>query len=97
MNRMQPRPTIAHSRRTVLIRRRLTRPRPLTPLYPILGGTMQPEDDARLGTPPEARHPQADGGKPPRMAMGLMLGLILGCAAVAAVLLWLYGNVPQSG
>ena len=29
--------------------------------------------------------------------LGLMLGLILGCAAVAAVLLWLYGNVPQSG
>ena len=28
---------------------------------------------------------------------GLMIGLILGCAAVAAVLLWLYGNVPQSG
>ena len=92
MNRMQPRPTIAHSRRTVLIRRRLTRPRPLTPLYPILGGTMQPEDDARLGTPPEARAPH-EGDKPPRMG----LGLILGCAAVAAVLLWLYGNVPQSG
>ena len=31
------------------------------------------------------------------MGLGLMLGLILGCAAVAAVLLWLYGNVPQSG
>ena len=96
MNRMQPRPTIAHSRRTVLIRRRLTRPRPLTPLYPILGGTMQPEDDARLGTPPDARAPH-EGDKPPRMGLGLMLGLILGCAAVAAVLLWLYGNVPQSG
>lgn len=57
---------------------------------------MQPEDDARLGTPPEARPPH-EGDKPPRMGLGLMIGLILGCAAVAAVLLWLYGNVPQSG
>ena len=57
---------------------------------------MQPEDDARLGTPPEARAPH-EGDKPPRIGLGLMLGLILGCAAVAAVLLWLYGNVPQSG
>ena len=57
---------------------------------------MQPEDDARLGTPPEARAPH-EGDKPPRMGLGLMLGLILGCAAVVAVVLWLFGNVPGSG
>lgn len=55
---------------------------------------MQPEDDTRLGTPPEARHPDE---KPPRMALGLMIGLILGCAAVVAALLWMFGNVPNSG
>ena len=57
---------------------------------------MQPEDDARLGAPPEARHPQPASEKPPRMALGLTLGLIAGCALVAGVLLWLFGNVPGS-
>ena len=53
------------------------------------------EDDTRLGTPPEARHPDDD--KPPRMAMGLMIGLIAACAVVVAIVLWLFGEVPGSG
>ena len=53
------------------------------------------EDDTRLGTPPEARHPDDD--KPPRMAIGLMIGLIAACAVVVAIVLWLFGEVPGSG
>lgn len=57
---------------------------------------MQPEGDARLGAPPEARHPQSGNGKPPRMALGLTLALIAACALVAGVLPWLFGNAPGS-
>lgn len=94
MTRTQTRISPSTARRTVLIRRRLIHPRPLTPLYPLLGGPMQPEDDVRLGTPPEARHPAPE--KPPRLALGLMIGLIVGCAVVVGIVLWLYGNVPGS-
>lgn len=55
------------------------------------------EDDTRLGAPPEARHPAPASEKPPRLALGLMIGLILGCAVIVAILLWLFGNVPGSG
>jgi|GEM_PF-1392026 len=95
MTRTQTRTRPSTSRRTVLIRRRLIHPRPLTPLYPLMGGTMQPEDDVRLGTPPEARHPTEE--KPPRLALGLMIGLIAASAVVVGIILWLYGNVPGSG
>ena len=54
----------------------------------------QTEDDTRLGTPPEARHP--GDAKPPRLALGLMIGLITGCAVIVGLLLWWFGNVPGS-
>ncbi|WP_372016395.1 hypothetical protein [Pseudoxanthomonas sp. 10H] len=55
---------------------------------------MQNEDDTRLGAPPEARHPT--GEKPPRMGLGLMVGLIAGCAVIVAIVLWFVGEVPGS-
>lgn len=56
---------------------------------------MSPEDDTRLGSPPEARHPTDD--KPPRMALSLMIGMILACAVIVGMVLWAFGEVPGSG
>lgn len=58
------------------------------------GGIMQNEDDTRLGSPPEARRSTDD--KPPRTALRLMVGLILGCAVIVAIVLWFIGEVPGS-
>ncbi|MBO9717369.1 MAG: hypothetical protein J7507_11330 [Pseudoxanthomonas sp.] len=55
---------------------------------------MQNEDDTRLGSPPEARRSTDD--KPPRTALRLMVGLILGCAVIVAIVLWFIGEVPGS-
>lgn len=55
---------------------------------------MAPENDTRLGAPPEARHPTED--KPPRLALGMMIGLILASAVIVGMVLWAFGEVPGS-
>lgn len=57
------------------------------------------QDDTRLGTPPEGRSrpdPHGNRDKPPRMAMGLLIGLIGICTLIGALVLWRYGSIPGS-
>lgn len=56
------------------------------------------QDDTRLGTPPENRPSHGGHGKdkPPRMAMGLLIGLIGICTLIGALVLWRYGSIPGS-